>query len=218
MIADIWLRLFVTGLFLLSAAQCGYALVTARENRTWVDQTSRVLHLLMAVAMLVMAWPAGMAVPNRPPMALFLLAAGWFVVVLLVRAGHRVADGYHAVMMLAMAWMYAVMDGRLLPAQCARTAADASEAASSMPSMPGMDMSGAAAHSGPTGGCGHPSEWVGVVNWAITAVFGIAAVWWAIRYFGVRQQRPDVPAQLWFAIACQAIAAAGMAIMFAVMV
>ncbi|MHA7663210.1 DUF5134 domain-containing protein [Mycolicibacterium sp. HS_4_1] len=218
MIADIWLRLFVTALFLLSAAQCVYALVTAHENRTWIDQTSRVLHLLMAVAMLVMAWPAGMAVPNRPPMVLFLLAAGWFVVVLLVRTGHRVADGYHAVMMLAMAWMYAVMDGRVLPAQCAGTVADVPEASSSMPSMPGMDMSGMATHSGPMSGCGHPPEWVGVVNWTVTGVFGVAAAWWAIRYFTVRQQRPDAPAHLWFAVACQAMAAAGMAIMFAVMV
>lgn len=217
MIADIWLRLLVTGLFLLSAAQCVYALATAREGRNWVDQTSRVLHLLMAVAMLVMAWPAGMAVPNRPPMVLFLLAAGWFVVALLLRTGHRVADGYHAVMMLAMAWMYAAMDGRVLPGQCAGTAAEAPQSASSMPSMPGMDMSGGAAHSGPMGGCGHPSAWVGVVNWMVTAVFSIAAVWWAIRYFTVRQQRPDAPAHLWFALACQAMAAAGMAIMFAVM-
>ena len=218
MIADIWLRLFVTGLFLLSAAQCGYALITARADRTWVDQTSRALHLLMAVAMLVMAWPAGMAVPNRPPMVFFLLAAGWFVVVSVLRAGHRVADGYHAVMMLAMAWMYAVMDGQVLPGQCTGTAVDAPKSASSMPSMPGMDMSGTTAHSGAMGACGHPSAWVGAVNWAVTALFGVAALWWVIRYFGVRQQRPVAPARLWFAVACQAMAAAGMAIMFAVLV
>ena len=92
MIADIWLRLLVTGLFLLSAAQCVYA-ITVREDRSRADQVSRVLHLLMAVAMLVMAWPAGMSVPNRPPMVFFLLATGWFAVLLLTRAGHRVADG-----------------------------------------------------------------------------------------------------------------------------
>ncbi len=218
MIADIWLRLFVTGLFVLSAAQCVYALVTAREDRNWADQTGRALHLLMDVAMLVMAWPAGMAVPNRPPLVLFLLAAGWFGALVVLRAGHRIADGYHAVMMLAMAWMYAVMDGQVLPGQCAGIAAGASEPASSMPSMPGMDMSGMTTHSGAMGGCGHPSAWVGAVNWAVTALFAVAAVWWTIRYFTVRQQRPDAPARLWFAVACQAMSAAGMAIMFAVMV
>jgi hypothetical protein len=45
----------------------------------------------------------------------------------------------------------------------------------------------------------------------------VAAVWWAVRYFAVRQERPDVPARAWFAVACQAMAAAGMAIMFGVM-
>lgn len=217
MIADIWLRLLVTGLFLLSAAQCVYA-VAMSEQRSRADQVSRVLHLLMAVAMLVMAWPAGMAVPNRPPLVFFLVAAGWFVVVLLTRTGHRIADGYHAVMMLAMAWMYAVMDGKVLPGQCSGTAADAPQSAGSMPSMPGMDMSGPASHSGAMGGCGHPSEWVTAVNWALTVLFAVAALWWAIRYFTVRQQRPEAPARLWFAVACQCMAAAGMAIMFAVMI
>lgn len=214
MIADIWLRLLVTGLFLLSAVQCVYA-ITVREDRSRADQVSRVLHLLMAVAMLVMAWPAGMSVPNRPPLVFFLLATGWFAVLLLTRAGHRVADGYHAVMMLAMAWMYAVMDGGVLPGQCAGTAADIPE---SVHSMHGMHMSGPAPQSGAIAGCGQPSEWVGAVNWALTAAFGVAALWWAIRYFTVRRQRPDAPVRVWFAVACQAMAAAGMAIMFGVMI
>ncbi|MUL79505.1 DUF5134 domain-containing protein [Mycolicibacterium sp. CBMA 226] len=218
MIADIWLRSLVTALFLVSASQCIYALVTARQDRTLANQISRLLHLVMAVAMLVMAWPAGMAVPNRPPMVFFLLAAGWFAVLLVLRTGHRVADGYHAVMMLAMAWMYAVMDGQVVPGQCAGTAADAPQPSSSMPSMPGMDMSGPAAHSGAMGGCGHPSAWVSAVNWVITALFGVAALCWGIRYFTVRQDRPDAPARLWFAVVCQATAAAGMAIMFGVLV
>ncbi|MUL65347.1 hypothetical protein BOO86_12790 [Mycobacterium sp. CBMA 234] len=218
MIADIWLRLAVTGLFLLSAVQCIYALVVERDERSWADQTSRFLHLLMAVAMLVMAWPAGMSVPNRPPMVFFLMAALWFAALLLLRAGHRIADGYHAVMMLAMAWMYAVMDGQLLPGQCAGETPAASHAPPVMPSMPGMDMSGVSGHSGPMGGCGHPSTWVSAVNWSLTVGFGVAALWWAIRYFAVRQQRPEVPARAWFAVACQSMAAAGMAIMFGVMV
>jgi hypothetical protein len=213
-IADIWLRWLVTGLFLLSAAQCVHALTVDRDQRSWVDQIGRLLHLLMAVAMLIMAWPAGAALPNRPPMVFFLVAAAWFVGVLLMRARHRVADSYHAVMMLAMAWMYAVMDGRLLPGQCSGEAAAAPRSASSMP---GMDMSGGATQSGAMGGCGHPSAWVSAVNWSVTVLFGVAAVWWATRYFAVRRQRPAAPARVWFAVACQSMAAAGMAIMFAVM-
>lgn len=216
MIGDIWLRLLLTGLFLLSAAQCAYAMAVARDGRTWADQIGRALHLLMAVAMLVMVWPAGTSLPNRPPMVFFLVAAGWFVIVLLIRARHRAADGYHAVMMLAMAWMYAVMDGRLLPGQSSRAAADA-HSASAMPSMPGMDMSGMTTHSGAMGGSGQPSAWVSAINWSVTVGFGVAAVWWANRYFTVRQQRPDAPARVWFAVACQAMAAAGMSIMFGLM-
>ena len=42
-------------------------------------------------------------------MIFFLAAAVWFLVVTVRASEHRVANGYHTFMMLAMAWMYAAM-------------------------------------------------------------------------------------------------------------
>lgn len=113
MIQDLLLRWVVTVLFALSAAESVYAMATGR--RVWTHIVSHSLHFVMAVAMVVMAWPSGAALPTSGPMVFFLLATVWFVGVTLVQSGHRGINAYHAAMMLAMAWMYAVMGGGLLP-------------------------------------------------------------------------------------------------------
>src|ERR1700747_3036493 len=115
MIQDVFLRWIVTALFVLSAAECVFAIATGRL--TWTQIVSRLLHLIMSVAMVAMAWPRGAALPTTGPMVFFLLAAVWFVAVGLTGVGHLILNGYHALMMLAMAWMYAVMNGNLLPGQ-----------------------------------------------------------------------------------------------------
>ena len=122
MIHDLALRWFVTILFVLAAAECLYALAVG--NRRPATVVSQLLHVVMAVAMAVMAWPWGAALPTVAPMVFFLFATGWFVAVTAspLGAGHRIAGGYHALMMLAMAWMYAVMNGRLLPGQASYAA------------------------------------------------------------------------------------------------
>src|SRR5271156_1226636 len=102
----------------------------------------------MSVAMALMAWPWGAELPTTGPMVFFLLAALWFAVVALTGAGagHRVINGYHCLMMLAMAWMYALMNGQLVPR---RSSGDhgGSAPGMNMPGMemPGMDMSGSGA-------------------------------------------------------------------------
>ncbi len=113
MIQDLLLRWIVTALFVISAAECGFAIAADRRSLTHVVGHS--LHFVMAVAMAVMAWPRGAALPTTGPMVFFLAATVWFVVVALAESGHRVSNAYHASMMLAMAWMYAVMSGSLLP-------------------------------------------------------------------------------------------------------
>ena len=89
----------------------------------------------MAIAMAVMAWPRGADLPATGPLLFFLLATAWFIALTLGRPGHRRANVYHAVMMLAMAWMYAVMNGGLLPASSDVASAGAHHGSVSMPGM-----------------------------------------------------------------------------------
>jgi len=221
-IQDLALRWFVTILFVLAAAECLSTL--AGGGRRWTNVTSQLLHVVMAVAMAVMAWPWGAALPTIAPMVFFLLATGWFVGVTAspIGAGHRIAGSYHALMMLAMAWMYAVMNGRLLPGQ-ADYIADSSPAGSQSGAsghaghagmnMPGMDMSGtdAAAGSGP----GYPA-YIATLNWVCTIGFAVATAYWLYRYLSLRMNRTATAEQSLSAM-CQSMMAAGMAIMFGVM-
>jgi Domain of unknown function (DUF5134) len=217
MIADLTLRWVVTVLFGLSFAECMYAF--AAGHRKWTGVVGHALHLAMSVAMIVMAWPAGLAVPNRPPLVFFLLAALWFVGMAVAASPdpiQRLANEYHAVMMAAMAWMYAVMDGALLPGNTGGPH-DQDAPSGSMPGMPGMpgmempssDMSTQMAE----------PQWITTVNWIVTIGFGLAAVYWLYRY--VAQRREDsaqrIPLLAHAGSLCQSFMAAGMAIMFGVM-
>jgi len=207
MIDDLFLRWIVTALFVFSALECGYAIVTGR--RDWTHVEAHLLHFVMAVAMAVMAWPRGATLPTTGPMVFFGLAAIWFLAIMFTTARHRAVGGYHAFMMLAMAWMYAVMNGSLLPGQAMSGHHDAQGSAVAM-NMPGMNMAaGAGASSGP----GYPA-WIDALDWLCTVVFAVAAVWWLYRYFAERQADPG---RRHIGIMCQAMMAAGMAVMFGVM-
>ena len=219
MIHDLTLRWVVTVLFALGAAECIHAIVAGR--RTVAGVVGHSLHGIMALAMAVMAWPWGAGLPTKPPMLFFLAAAVWFAAASFARSGHRGTNGYHALMMLAMAWMYAAMGGlslRPMPAPMPGTG------------MPGhqshgghSDHGGHADHVGPGGHGGHADQaagsaqyaWVGVVNWFCTIGFALAGLYWIYRYFAERRS-----AAQWghrFGIVCQAAMALGMAIMFGVM-
>lgn len=207
MIQDLLLRWIVTALFVLSAAECLY--VIAADRRSWALVVSRSLHVVMAVAMAVMAWPAGAELPTTGPMIFFLLATVWFVIFALAQYGHRAINGYHAFMMLAMAWMYAVMSGRLLP-----------------------EPASGGGHGGHGGHAGHHGSSVGAdpstaaaadpplivgLNWLCAVGFAIAALWWLYRFVECRRTDSSLPVHRFVGIVCQAMMAAGMAIMFAVM-
>ena len=117
MIHDLLLRWVVTGLFALTAAECGLAIVIKRQP--WTSVVSHGLHFVMAVAMVVMAWPWNAPLPTTGPAVFFALAAVLFVTIAVVAArttARRLLFGYHTLMMLATAWMYAIMNGHLLPA------------------------------------------------------------------------------------------------------
>lgn len=179
MIHDLVLRWVVTGLFSLTAAECVLAIIAKRRPWTWV--VSHGLHFVMAIAMVVMAWPWGAQVPSTGPAAYFLLAAMTFVTmaVIVARTAHlRVRYGYHASMMLATGWMYAIMNTQLFPVRSSTH----DVAQPTMPSMPGMDMAGpeVPASSG-------PPEWFSAVSWVGTIGFSIAAVFWTYWYFVKRR-------------------------------
>jgi hypothetical protein len=175
MIHDIFLRWIVTALLALYAGECLFVIATRR--RMWIHVVGYLLHFIMSLAMVVMAWPWGATLPAAPPMVFFLLAALWFLAVGFAGVGHRVVSGYHALMMLAMAWMYAVMNGALFASPA----------------------------------------WIGAINWSCTIGFAIAGYLMLYRYFAVRKAKPTRPSRYCLGIMRHTMMAAGMAIMFGVM-
>lgn len=167
MIHDLMLRWVVTGLFVLTAAECGLAIIAKR--RPWTLIVNHGLHFAMAVAMAVMAWPWGARVPTTGPAVFFLLAAVWFgatAVVAVRGTATRGLYGYHGLMMLATAWMYAAMNPRLLPVRSCTEYATEPDG-----SMPAMDMT--AMNMPPNSGS---PIWFSAVNWIGTVGFAVAAV------------------------------------------
>jgi hypothetical protein len=209
LIADLTLRWAVTVLFGLSFALHAYGLVVQRES--WICTVERVLHVVMCAAMVVMAWPVGMKLPPLGPMVFFLVAAVWFALVA-VRAfaadSGRLTNGYHAIMMAAVAWLYAVMSGGPLDGRT--HSPEHNMTSSSGMNMPGMDMS-APERTQP--------GWLITVDWIATVGFACAAVYWLYWYFAQRKANPGSrTARLrdW-GTQCHAFMATGMAIMFGVL-
>ncbi|MGO9654217.1 DUF5134 domain-containing protein [Mycobacterium sp.] len=198
MIHDIVLRWVVIGLFALTAV--GYGVAVIAKPRPWTSAVNHALHVVMAVAMVVMAWPWSTRLPTTGPAVFFLLAAVTFaaMAIFAVRTtSRRELYFYHGLMMLATAWMYAIMDRHLMPA-----------GSSTQPdmSMPGMDMSAMnmpATHETPL--------WVSAVGWIGAAGFAVAAVFWTYRYFNERQHET---LRRSLGDLGQAMMAAGMAILF----
>ncbi len=214
MIDDLALRWIVTLMFLFSAAVCIAGI--ARNRHSTSNLISHALHAVMAIAMAVMAWPRGAELPTRAPMIFFFVAAVWFAVVTVRTSGHRLANVYHVLMMLAMAWMYAAMGGLPLRRH--------DMAAMTMPEMDMAGMAGSAGHAGHGGHAGHstamqsgpePATWVGTVNWVFTIFFAAAAVFWFYRFVTARLRPSSDDSSV--GILCQLAMAAGMAIMFGVM-
>lgn len=204
MITDLTLRWIVTLAFVLSAAECVYAVAAGRRTRLLV--IGQMLHLVMAVAMAVMAWPRGADLPTVAPLLFFLVAWLWFVAAAVIDPGHWVGNLYHAAMMFAMAWMYAVMNGRLLPGQSHTGGGGGHHHGAAMP---GMDMPVAPDTVG-------PPPYLTAMNWFWTVGFALAALCWLYRYLAVaRRTAAPRPARL--APLGQALMAAGMAVMFGVL-
>lgn len=210
MIGDPLLRWVVTALFVVTAVM--FAAASAEHRRSATYLVSGALHIVMAAAMVVMAWPQGATLPTTPPMLFFLLAALWYVLVTFTHAGHRVANAYHAAMMLAMAWMYAVMSGDLQPAPAGGTGGGGGHGGHHHGghAMPAGDMAGAPASE-------LTPPFVTGLNWLCTVGFAIAAAVWLYVYIVGRRAEPASPTVRFLGVAGQVTMATGMAIMFGVM-
>lgn len=216
MITDITLRWVVTALFAVSAVHCVRGL--AHRTASLSDRIGNGIHLIMSLAMLVMAWPFSMSWPTVAPMVFFLVAALWFVAMLFVSnpaPSYRLSTGYHAVMMLAMAFMYAVMTKDLLPAPKTRRFAHAGHGG--MADMPGMDMAGMDTANDANGTVEHTGgfDWTYAGIVACVVLFAVATLLWLYRYFA--RQRTTEGAPCGHGWLCEVLMAAGMAAMFAVM-
>ncbi|UOZ04075.1 DUF5134 domain-containing protein [Amycolatopsis sp. WQ 127309] len=170
MITTEGLRWILTALFVLTGAFCAYR--CARQG-TAAERVGDVLHVVMCVAMVVMAWPAGMGFARLPQTVLFGLAAVWFAGVAVTGAAHadhggRRAASYHVVMMAAMAWMVFVMP-RAMSGMSGGGMMD-------MPGHPGMTMPVAGS------GSGTPVD-VRVVALVLLAAFVVAGLVFLSRAF-----------------------------------
>jgi hypothetical protein len=198
MIDDMVLSWVVTGLSALSAAAWGSAVVG--RHRSWTEVVRCGLHFVMAVAMAVMVWPWGAQLPATGPAVFFAVAALWFVTLAVVPAETvplRTVYGYHALMMLGMAWMYAFIHGLLLPRH------------SQMHHHMGVDMADTTVSTT----AGSPG-WIATMNWFWFVGFVVAALFWAS---GLGVKRPDGATYRWsrsLNTPAQATMAAAMSIMF----
>ncbi|OPX13081.1 DUF5134 domain-containing protein [Mycobacterium sp. AT1] len=184
------LRWALTGVF-VACAGLYLARVLAAGGR--LAQVAWSLHVLMAVAMLAMAWPWGVYVSPLAYVLLFTAGALYFAYLALFAAdiGHTV---YHGVMMASMVVMALVMSSTSLPA---------APAVGAMRAMPGMDMAGGSGPGAP------PSTpiWV-IVTCGVAVAFFLGA---ALRSFFVVIRGPQRPL-------ADLLMAAGMGVSFAALI
>ena len=146
----------------------------------------------------VMVWPWGAHLPTTGPALFFLLATAWFVTMIVVSArtmAQRAVCGYHALMMLAMVWMYADTKHHHVPDH------------SDMHHHMGMGATGMPASR-------ESHEWVSALNWFWFVGFVVAAIFWAYRSTGERRHGAADDWHGPLGSGAQAMAAAGMAITF----
>ncbi|MCW2691041.1 MAG: hypothetical protein JWR37_5931 [Mycobacterium sp.] len=211
MIDEFVLPLVITAVLSVSIAQCLYVLVA--QHGQWRCTLNNLLHVAMSVAMIVMAWSARTQLPTAGPVVFFGFAAIWFVALAATSTSavrQRLVNGYHAVMMTAMAWMFAVIHSGG-PAGHSGHSHHRDVHASGMHTSPGVDAS--------TMELSPKTDelaWITSINWIATFVFAVAAVYWTYRLFGERRTTLMSHEVLLARreLLCQASMAAGAAIMF----
>ncbi len=118
MIADPQLRWVVTAALAAAAVLCGIGLVRHRGGA--IGAVGHGIHVLMAVAMIDMAWPSAMVLPLPAGVVVFAAFTVFYVVATVARHYRPVNGLYHVAMMAAMSWMYAVMSADIVGRSVAR--------------------------------------------------------------------------------------------------
>lgn len=210
LMGDAALRWTVTLLFGASIAT--YVNILIAQRGRWTSTVDHMLHLFMSAAMILMAWGVGMSLPTVAPIVFFLVAGVWFAHAagrMRTATGDRLTNGYYAVMMLAMAWMFAAMSGRL-PSQFGHSSDRAQSAA------PGIDMSEMNMPAHQMSPTQIAAEWIAAVNWIAALGFAVVTLYWACRYLARRRTDAVPPAAqpAHLEPLYQACTAAGTALMF----
>lgn len=175
----------VVALFAITA---GYYLFRLARDPGWDDRLLDLTHLLMAVLMIMVPLGWSIRVPAGVQIVLFTAAALWYAQLLMFRpsalsetAGSH-HDGrprllYHAGMMLAMVWMAVIM-APLPGSGGTTTASDAPDVSMQGMIMPGTGPSpeASAVTVAPVHG------WADPVSIMIGAAFGVAAIWYLVRF------------------------------------
>ncbi|AJE44042.1 DUF5134 domain-containing protein [Streptomyces nodosus] len=218
MINAIGLRWILTALFIVPALHALW--LTATSGRAPTNRVGHALHAVMGILMVAMAWPWGMDLPAGPGIVVFSAGALWFTAAAAVRSW---ASGAHAaalpaalphiVMMAAMAWMSAVMNG----------SAGSSGVSGGGHDMPGMDMSGAGAASAMTLSRAGDQWTAGLLAVALVA---LGLRWLAQAFDRGRVAAPAAPPGTAALVsrtealepACHAAMALGMGVMFVLLV
>ncbi|WP_327436516.1 DUF5134 domain-containing protein (plasmid) [Streptomyces sp. NBC_01201] len=207
------LRWILTVLFVLPALYALWLAVT--PDRSVPSRVGHLLHSVMGAAMAAMAWPWGMDLPITPQVVLFSAGAVWFAATAAFRSpatdplrARLLASVPHVVMMLAMAWMAAVMNG---------SAMSSGGSGAGHHDMAGMDMSGPDAL-GTMSLTGAGEQWTAALLALALTVLGL--LWLAQAFDRGRVVTPSargtvVPADDAAAEpACHSAMAVGMAVMF----
>lgn len=223
MIADPQLRWVVTAALAAAAVLCGIGLVRHRGGA--IGAVGHGIHVLMAVAMIDMAWPSAMVLPLPAGVVVFAAFTVFYVVATVARHYRPVNGLYHVAMMAAMSWMYAVMSDDIVSRSGGAMVMDHSTSGGDMG---GMQMSAFSSPLSPRhvhggGGMGGMSMADGLPGWAIAldwicvVVFAAATIWWLVRYFEARRRSGALAGDPAGAL-CQVLMAGSMSAMFAVMV
>jgi hypothetical protein len=168
-ITDPFLKWAATVAFVVTAVF--WATRACGRSATIPGRITGILHVVMSLAMLTMVWPRLPGVSTVAGMTMFAVAALVFLVLLATRREYHIENGYHALMMATMAWMYAVMDPSIVGSTQTSSGGGT------------MDMGGGTTMLMPTMMMMRPPSWAGYLDLAIGVVYvAMAAAWIAYTY------------------------------------